>query len=179
MILDTDMSRHFEIIGRFKARSENLGDLSFDNSEDKLSILAMALKVADLGHAAKSTDLHDKWTNLVMEEYFRQGDLEKEMKLPVSIYCDRMTTDIPRCQAGFLKIVCIPMFDIWCSFIKSEQLRSTLMPQLRKNLRFWEEKGKFRSSMIYTDAKIKEVIETSKMSLEFFTEDPIMSSPGL
>lgn len=40
--------------------------------------LGCGLKCADLGHSAKSLDLHVKWTEAIQEEFFAQGDLEKE-----------------------------------------------------------------------------------------------------
>jgi hypothetical protein len=70
LILATDMSRHFEMIGTFKSRylSTHTKDLScFD---EKLSVLKIAIKCADIGHAAKSTELHERWSILVCEEFF-------------------------------------------------------------------------------------------------------------
>jgi len=56
----------------------------------------MGLKCADLGHSAKSTELHEKWTSMVCAEFFNQGDIEKRKNLLVSAYCDRDTTDVPK-----------------------------------------------------------------------------------
>ncbi|CAG9332374.1 unnamed protein product [Blepharisma stoltei] len=175
MILETDIARHFELLGRFKARVENLGDLSFDNSEDKLSILSMALKSADLGWSAKSTELNERWGSLAMEEFYRQGDLENEKGLPITIFCDRKKSDIPRFHGVFLKVVCLPTYKIWCAFLKSEDLKTTLVNQVKKNLKYWEEKGKFRASLIISDPKIKEAID-NKMSLDLFTEEQFSSA---
>ena len=60
MILETDLSRHYELVCRFRTRAVNLHDFSFENLDDKIIILAMGLKVADLGHAAKIYDIHEK-----------------------------------------------------------------------------------------------------------------------
>jgi hypothetical protein len=69
MILGTDMSKHFEMVGNFRARyltTEN--DLS--NFDEKLSVLKIGIKCADVGHAAKEIELHEKWSILVCEEFF-------------------------------------------------------------------------------------------------------------
>jgi hypothetical protein len=36
-----------------------------------------------------------KWSYLLFEEFFLQGDLEKEENLPVSFLCDRQKDKIP------------------------------------------------------------------------------------
>lgn len=110
MILETDMSKHFEILGRFRTRALNLSDIDLENTSDKILVLSMALKCADIGHSAKNKDLHEKWTNLVCQEFFNQGDLEKAKKQTISMYCDRETTNIPKSQSGFIKNICLPLF---------------------------------------------------------------------
>lgn len=112
MILETDMMKHFEILGRFRARAINLADLTVDNQDDKILILSMGLKCADIGHSSKILELHEKWTALVCEEFYRQGDIEKQRKQQVSMYCDRDTTDLPKSQAGFIKNICLPLYDV-------------------------------------------------------------------
>ena len=44
-----------------------------------------------------------------MEEFFIQGDKEKDMKLPVSFLCDRTTTKVPNSQLGFMDGIVIPL----------------------------------------------------------------------
>ena len=60
MILHTDMSRHFELLSRFRTRSVILNDINIDNVEDRAFILAVGLKCADIGHSAKIFPLHEK-----------------------------------------------------------------------------------------------------------------------
>ena len=44
------------------------------------------------------------------EEFFKQGDLEKDKGLPVSFLCDRENTKVNKMQAGFLNGVVIPLY---------------------------------------------------------------------
>jgi len=111
MILLTDMSKHFEFLGKFKTRAISLCDISLENDDDKNFILSMALKCADLGHSAKYQELHEKWTSFICEEFFRQGDMERERKQPISVYCDRNDTNVPKSQVGFLKNVAFPLYE--------------------------------------------------------------------
>lgn len=48
-----------------------------------------ALKCADLGHLALPNELHRKWTGRILEEFYRQGDLERSMGMEISVLMDR------------------------------------------------------------------------------------------
>ena len=133
MFLDTDMSRHFEILGRFRARITNLEDFSMEVVEHKIVVLSIALKCADIGHSAKIAEIHEKWTALICEEFFRQGDIEKERKQEISMYCDRFNTDVPKSQAGFIKNISLPLFEAFCSYLKNDALNEFCLEQLKTN----------------------------------------------
>ncbi|CAG2163869.1 unnamed protein product [Oppiella nova] len=95
MVLATDMSSHFQQIKTLKTL---LGHTEFNI--DKSKGLSYLLHSSDISHPSKSFNLHYKWTKLLMEEFFRQGDMEKELGLPYSPLCDRNTTLIPQSQIG-------------------------------------------------------------------------------
>jgi 3'5'-cyclic nucleotide phosphodiesterase len=46
--------------------------LRMDEDADRHLVLEMAVKCGDLGNPVKTFDQSKKWTNLVMEEFFRQ-----------------------------------------------------------------------------------------------------------
>lgn len=142
LILDTDLSRHFEILGRFRAKNINLSKSDGESHENKQIIFSMGLKCADLGHSAKTIELHKKWTALICEEFFRQGDLEKLRKQEISMYCDRDTTDVAKSQAGFIKNICLPLFETWTVFLNSDAINLICLEQLKANYNFWNEKNK-------------------------------------
>ena len=58
--------------------------------------------------------------------------------MPVSMYCDRDTTDIFKSQAGFLKNVCIPLYEVLSGFLKSTQINTDCYEQIKDNLSKWE-----------------------------------------
>lgn len=138
LILSTDMSKHFEILGLFRARAVILRDLSIQHIEDKMCLYSVALKSADLGHSAKPLELHQIWTFKVVEELFMQGDLEKQAGMPVSMYCDRDTTVISCSQYSFLKNICCPLLSTFIDFLKSETLKSVCMQHLKENKKHWK-----------------------------------------
>ena len=46
---------------------------------------------------------------LILTEFFGQGDKEKELGLPVSMFMDRTTTNISSCQTGFIDVLVFPL----------------------------------------------------------------------
>lgn len=47
--------------------------------EDKLLLLQQMLKCADVSHATRPVRLHIRWSHLITEEFYLQGDTELEM----------------------------------------------------------------------------------------------------
>jgi len=69
MILSTDMAKHFDMLGNFKGKFID-GEKSIDNFDDRLETLKLAMKCADIGHTAKTFEIHQKWSNQLAEEFF-------------------------------------------------------------------------------------------------------------
>lgn len=97
MVLSTDMAVHFDWIGKFKNKVAGNG-FDFENKQDRKLLLNMAMKCADINNPSKKLKYCRKWTEMIMDEFFKQGDEEKRLGLKVSMFMDRDTTDIPKCQ---------------------------------------------------------------------------------
>ena len=50
------------------------------------------------------------WAELILAEFFNQGDIEKKENLPISFLCDRDQVDIPNSQIGFINGIILPGF---------------------------------------------------------------------
>ena len=138
LILATDMARHFDLIGKFKAKIINSSAIPLNVAEHRIELMKILTKASDVGHAAKSEELHQRWTLLISEEFFLQGDLEKEQGLPVSMYCDRETTDLAKSQAGFIKNIVLPIFDALNSCLESKEIKHNCLDELENNMSMWE-----------------------------------------
>jgi hypothetical protein len=103
------MSFHFQQLKNMK----NLLTLA-DPCVDKSKALSLVLHCCDISHPAKKWDLHHKWTMLLLEEFFRQGDLERELGLPFSPLCDRNNTLVAESQIGFIEFIVEPSMAV-CS----------------------------------------------------------------
>jgi len=72
----------------------------FTSSIEKSKALALVLHSADISHPGKPWSIHNAWTESLMEEYFKQGEKEKELGLPCSPLCDRDNTLVAESQIG-------------------------------------------------------------------------------
>lgn len=106
MVLATDMSYHFQQIKNMKSM------LSMPESIEKSKALSLVLHCADISHPAKEWSMHKRWTDLLLEEFFRQGDREQELGLPFSPLCDRKNTLVAESQIGFIEFIVDPSFTV-------------------------------------------------------------------
>lgn len=122
MVLATDMSKHVRHLAHLKSMVE-LGRLSgnnrteVENSGHKQQILQSLVHCADLSNPTKPWDIYKQWTDKVMEEFFRQGDREKQLQLDVSPMCDRDTARVASSQVGFIDFVVRPLWETWADLV--------------------------------------------------------------
>lgn len=55
---------------------------------------------ADLSNPTKTLALYRQWTERIMEEFFRQGDKERERGMEISAMCDKHTASVEKSQVG-------------------------------------------------------------------------------
>jgi len=99
LILATDISRQSEYIQQFRDYMQE-GGLSMTNREHKHFALQIALKCADLGNPCRPWNISQKWSVQICNEFYRQGDFERQLTLPITPICDRQTMTIPKIQTG-------------------------------------------------------------------------------
>ena len=137
MILATDMAKHFDLIGKFKSKLSMSG-VNLSLPEHRNEVLKILTKASDVGHAAKNQVLHQKWTEMVCEEFFNQGDREKKLGLTVSMFCDREKTDLAKSQIGFIKNIVMPIYESLYLCFLSEDIKRSCCEQLEDNVKMWE-----------------------------------------
>ncbi|KAH6577215.1 hypothetical protein BASA60_004150 [Batrachochytrium salamandrivorans] len=135
MVLATDMAFHFDWIGKFKSKLGGSG-FNFETKSDKRMVLNIAIKCADVSNPTKPQLISRRWTQLIMEEFFRQGDEEKNRGIPISTFMNRETTDIPKCQIGFIDFIVYPLYEAWSSYLKEDV--EIHMRNIQSNKAFWK-----------------------------------------
>lgn len=124
-ILSTDMTSHTKNLSALKNKiniynvkeGNNVTSMIQDKDNSVLFnnqqvVLNYVIHAADISNPAKIEFVYKKWVDLVFEEFFYQGDLEKKEGLQVSMLCDRSSTSIVKAQIGFIKFVVKPTFEM-------------------------------------------------------------------
>lgn len=107
MVLSTDMAQHFEWIGKFKNRLITDAGFDWTKPADRTLVLNLAMKASDVNNASKPFDVCVKWTELITEEFFLQGDEEKRRGLPISAFMNRVNADVPKSQVVSISVVAV------------------------------------------------------------------------
>ncbi|XP_044006194.1 uncharacterized protein LOC122851187 isoform X2 [Aphidius gifuensis] len=136
LILATDITRQQEFLTKFKSYQDN-NILDMKKCEYRHFILQISLKCADISNPCRPWDISRKWSYKVCEEFFRQGDYERQLNLPVTPLCDRQTISIPKIQSGFFQFVVTPLYNEWNRFL-GDGLSIILMKNLKSNQQKWE-----------------------------------------
>ncbi|NXL71267.1 PDE4D phosphodiesterase, partial [Leptocoma aspasia] len=106
MVLATDMSKHMNLLADLKTMVEtkkvtSLGVLLLDNYSDRIQVLQNMVHCADLSNPTKPLELYRQWTDRIMEEFFQQGDKERERGMEISPMCDKHTASVEKSQVGW------------------------------------------------------------------------------
>ncbi len=108
MVLATDITRQREFLDRLRSlRSE--GGLTAAalaaSAERRTFILQIAMKCADISNPCRPWSVCRLWSHRASEEFFRQGDREKELGLEVSNLCDRTEMTVAKVRWGIPNLV--------------------------------------------------------------------------
>uniref|UniRef100_A0A8C4ZP52 Phosphodiesterase n=1 Tax=Gadus morhua TaxID=8049 RepID=A0A8C4ZP52_GADMO len=122
MVLATDMSKHMSLLANLKTMVEtkkvtSSGVLLLDNYTDRMQVLRNMVHCADLSNPTKSLDLYRQWTGRIMEEFFHQGDRERQRGMEISPMCDKHTASVERTQVGFIDYIVHPLWETWADLV--------------------------------------------------------------
>ena len=106
------------------------------NPQTQQMLLNTALHLGDMSTQTRSFDLALKWTYLVQEEFFRQGDIEKGQGIPVVQMFDREKLDVPKSQVFFINLFVTPLFGLVSQIVP--ELKEVL-DNAEKNKNAWEQ----------------------------------------
>jgi hypothetical protein len=149
-ILATDMANHGKVMSMIKSKipadydkekHETIEILSKNEKtkfEEQQILLDFFIHSADLAHNTKLFKISIKWVELLTNEFWNQGDKEKNLNLPVSFLCDRNDTNVPNSQVGFIKGFILPTFDVLITLFPT---LSYTVENAKNNLNEWQKLG--------------------------------------
>ncbi|KAG7387430.1 cAMP-specific 3',5'-cyclic phosphodiesterase 4D [Phytophthora pseudosyringae] len=162
MVLATDLSRHLKHVNRLKSKLYAVhptpSDVSLNGGESSCSasalgfslpdelILQTVMMMADVGHAMKSFPLHLSWSERVAEEFYRQGDTERQFGLTISPLCDRGAgvDRFEKNQIGFLEFVVLPLYNAARDVLPLVGFDDVIL-NVRQNAATWEKRALAKS----------------------------------
>ena len=143
-ILSTDLSLHFKIIDDFKEYKKNK-DKKLEQNQ-----LNFITHISDLSHNYRKFDISLKWVELLMNEFWNQGDKEKELGLPVSFLCDRDNVNVPKSQVGFINTFLINTIQELVEVNKNFEI---MKKNALDNVKIWEKLEKQKRKTGWTPKK--------------------------
>lgn len=152
-ILYTDNALHFELVKEVKKiygtssdicdaqakkgqtlEAEYINQVLAPNSSVWLKVL---LHLADISNPLNKFPVAEVWAGCVMNEFFKQGDQEKKLGVPVGILNDRDKVSTPSAQHGFMNVLLAPLV---FSTIRAFPTLSLIAHNLGENIQKWHKK---------------------------------------
>ncbi|XP_031628496.1 cAMP-specific 3',5'-cyclic phosphodiesterase isoform X3 [Contarinia nasturtii] len=141
IVLSTDMSKHMSLLADLKTMVETKkvagsGVLLLDNYTDRIQVLENLVHCADLSNPTKPLPLYKRWVSLLMEEFFLQGDKERENGMDISPMCDRHNATIEKSQVGFIDYIVHPLWETWADLVHPDA--QDILDMLEENRDYYQ-----------------------------------------
>lgn len=130
-ILATDMGRHGALMNRFNSVTAEIEmEITLESKNSSLSdffkpgdkgwlLLGMMLKASDVSNPSRPIRVADKWNDLVYQEFYAEGDVDKEKGRPLNPLHDRENNSISKSSVGFIGFVVLPIFQSLQHFLET------------------------------------------------------------
>lgn len=92
-----------------KGQSEVIECLA--DEKNKLFFLEVLLHCSDISNPFKPFSICEQWADLVVAEFFQQGDKEASLGLEISPMMDRKSSNMYNMQLGFIEFVVSPLIN--------------------------------------------------------------------
>ena len=142
-VLATDMIFHNDILqflkNSKKNESSNLIEVLKDKNEYQ-NFMNVLIHSADISNPTKPFDIYFQWAELVVKEFYDQGDKEKKINIPCS--CDRNKVTIYQSQLGFINYIEIPYFTVFINVFENLKFYMDNLNSNKQKLLTMQEKEK-------------------------------------
>jgi len=158
MVLNTDLTLHKEVEQSLRALVQSESRLlhkavvlsndviaGFDPADietDHNVIMCALLHCADVSNVAKPWTVYKEWLPLIFNEFFAQGDEERELGFDVHPNYDRDACHPCQVQSRFIKLFVQDFFELFASW--SPEIGQELLPRLQENKQHLKENENLR-----------------------------------
>ena len=152
-VLATDLAKsmtwlsnaRITLVDNNEKKTMNDGDKEKMLLENKIMRMQLVMKCGDVGHPARPLELHLEWSKRISEEFYSQGDKERNRGVKISPLCDRNipASNYPQSQIGFINFVSKPVFSLLSAVCNtSNELEKPWLKCMDNNVKYWEEEKK-------------------------------------
>ena len=112
-ILATDLASYFEKREKFQTAAD-MGEIDWQAEDKKKLLSGMLMTAADVAAIAKPWELQHETAKQVADEFFDQGDMERDqLGINPMWMMDRDRKDeLPQMQVEFIDRVCVPLYTV-------------------------------------------------------------------
>ncbi|CAO0789477.1 unnamed protein product [Mucor circinelloides] len=141
-ILATDMSMHDEYVTKIQDQAQRLrrNEIDFTDKatceKEKILMCGALIKCADISNCARPFESAKRWAKILAEEFFEQGDLERELGMPVLPINERGKISLEDFQLTFKRFVALKLFESVSEVTSCIQFT---VDHIYENIDIWEE----------------------------------------
>lgn len=135
MVLSTDLSVHLQLVGSLKTAL--ISQETSDVIHSPMMLMKIVIKCADIGHSSKALRLHARWSDLIIEEFFLQGDDEQALGMDISPFMNRNSENSAKNQVGFFEFIILPFFEVVAEVVFRPEFK-TILDQAHQNYKHWK-----------------------------------------
>jgi hypothetical protein len=157
MILETDPTRHFDMITEFSNALEN-------HTLTARQLATVLLHIADVSNPVRPEDIMTKWAKATQREFFVQGDKEKELGMPVSPFMDRHSVNLAKMEIKFIDYIVAPAFYAVADFLPL--VNTFCIERMNANRHFWDEHVESQRTRSHSTQGLPGFTEVRKLSIE-------------
>ena len=118
-VLNTDISKHFTLLTQLKTKLSP--SFPSDSFEDRNLILSITLRAANSFKVVRDKGIFIKWMDRMFDEFYKQGEMEKVLELPISRFMDRENPNKEKSFSSYLTVVCRPLFVTYLILVNDEE----------------------------------------------------------
>ncbi|XP_013786130.1 probable 3',5'-cyclic phosphodiesterase pde-5 [Limulus polyphemus] len=134
-ILSTDLALFFPNKAKLKTLIDE-DSFSWKNTEHRLLAEAICMTACDLCSSSKPWDQQQETVKGIFEEFYEQGDAERERgKEPIAMMDRTKLDQQPSSQVGFLKAICLPCYEVTVGVLPNTK---PMLDGCLANLEKWE-----------------------------------------
>lgn len=147
LVLATDMENHFIMVNKMKHLAADASGkpvlLDLNDATEKETLLKAIIHACDVGNPTKQVDMACKWTSVISEEFWAQGEFERELGFTPERMLERQDTTTKggryaqaQGQIAFIKFIVKPLHEVLATQLPI--FRDVSMKNLNDVVKYWE-----------------------------------------